>query len=881
MLIVASCKSTKFVPKDRYLLKKNKIEIIGASLDQEELKSIIRQQPNDKTIGLKWDLFLFNRIDSSRVLDKRRKINTENHFINERRKSRQNTINIRRIEKARIKNKDYYNVKTIDLKDTLEPNLFLREWLKYKIGEKPVIFDSTLFYKSVDQLGAYLKKKGFYYGEIKSEIIFKKKKKAIVNYKIETGERYLIDSVYIESTNSLVTYNYDKFIKNPDNSLINQPFDSDFLDNYRTTLARFMKDQAIYGYSPNSIKYSVDTNKTNMKVILGLKFLERMTFSKSNNDSLVEKKYIEKYISDVYFHIIDTNSFNGNFKEKTNQLGISLLGKYLPTIDTLNYCQIKKRNSNEIDSSRIAYFLYNGDLFLKPEIMEIQSLLERGDKITETNIENTYSRFQQSDYFQTIKTEITELIEPDKVQIDYYLIPSKKQSFGAQTRITNTNGYFGLSSGLSYTNKNLFKGGKKLTLSINGSIQAQPPIIDEKIDNKDLKALTTKFYQFEIGPSLKFELPGLLFLKKTKFNKSRLARTIINTAYSFQKRDLYTKEYFQMNYSWKYEIRNTQTIQMGFPGISGVKFVNIIKSDAFETYLKQKNNPFLSNTFSSQFVWQDWRISFEYRDKNKVSKKHLSSFYYLGTFDLAGNLLSAFKMYQAKDTIGPFKDQHRVNGLVYSQFSRLDNTIIYAYPFSKTQSINMRALVGLGLTYGNSKTSMPYDYSFYAGGANDVRGWRASTLGPGAYKYYIDTNGTNIQVGDIRIAGSAEYRFQFNKQLKGAFFIDAGNIWTIRTDNNRIGSEFSGNWFKEIALAPGIGIRRDFDFFIVRVDFGFPIHNPALPIGERWIFQKHNLYNDEVTNFITKNPNMTLDAFKKIDSKPFTLNISFGIGYPF
>jgi outer membrane protein assembly factor BamA len=176
---------------------------------------------------------------------------------------------------------------------------------------------------------------------------------------------------------------------------------------------------------------------------------------------------------------------------------------------------------------------------------------------------------------------------------------------------------------------------------------------------------------------------------------------------------------------------------------------------------------------------------------------------------------------------------------------------------------------------------MPYDYSFYAGGANDVRGWRASALGPGSYKYYIDTNGTSIQVGDIRLAGSAEYRFQFNKKLKGAFFIDAGNIWTIRTDNNRLGSKFSGNWFKEIAVAPGIGIRRDFDFFIVRVDFGFPVHNPSLPTNERWIFQKHNVFNDEVTNFISKNPTMTVDALKKIDPTPFTPHISFGIGYPF
>ena len=108
-----------------------------------------------------------------------------------------------------------------------------------------------------------------------------------------------------------------------------------------------------------------------------------------------------------------------------------------------------------------------------------------------------------------------------------------------------------------------------------------------------------------------------------------------------------------------------------------IKFANIKKSNQFEDYLQQKNNPFLSNTFSDQFVWQDWKVSFEYRDKNKRNRKLNSSFYYLGTFDLAGNMLSLFKKYQEADTTGQYKGLYRVNGLVYSQFSKIDNTIIF------------------------------------------------------------------------------------------------------------------------------------------------------------------------------------------------------------
>lgn len=866
LLLLISCKSTKFVPKDRYLLKKNKIEIRGEVINEEDLAAIIRQQPNIKMIGLKWDLFVYNRIDSVTVVNKRKRISISNHFENLQLISRQDRINQRRIERAKKKGKTDYKEKRIELKDTLHPRLFFREWLKYKVGEPPVIFDSTLFLKSIEQINAYLKKKGFYYHSVEGKVHYKKNRKAIVNFTIETGKRYTIDSVYVESDNVVVKEVYNKFIQKAEHSLVGRHFDSDYLDNYRVSVAGFMRDEAIYGFSPNNINFIIDTNQRDMKVILGINFKERKVYDENNKDSLITRKYQKMYVENVYFHIADSSLFKGNFKDTVLKMGLVLTGKYLPTIDTLFYNQLRNRKTDEILQNRTAYFLYNGELFLDPKLIEVQSFLEKEGEVTETFIETTYTRLQQLGLFQTIKTEIVELPESNKVQVHYYLIPSKKEAFNSQFRVTNTNGYFGLSTGINYSNKNLFKGAEKLTFGLNASLITVPPVGDVKSNDGNIKGVVTKFYQFEIGPSIKLELPGLFLIQRSKVNKSRYANTIFFGSISFQKRDIYLMKNLQLSATWKYNIRNTQTIQMGIPGISAIKYVNIQKSGSFEDFLKTKNSPFLTNTFSNQFIWQDWKVSYEYRDKDKASKKRNSSFYYLGTFDVAGNTLSAFRNYQKIDTSG----QYRINGLIYTQFARVDNTVIFTQPITKTRSLNFRGLAGIGVSYGNSKTSMPFSYSFYSGGSNDVRGWKWYSLGPGSYNHYTDINGTSIQVGDIRLAASSEFRYEFTSKWKGAFFVDGGNIWTLKEDKSRPGSQFSKSWFKEIAISPGLGIRRDFDYFIVRVDLGFPIHNPALPLGERWIFQKHSKFNDDLIKYnITSKPT------------PFKPFLSFGIGYPF
>lgn len=872
-LLLFSCKQTKFVPAGKYLLKKNVVKIEGGKLDEDDVAEIIRQKPNFKTVGLKLRLWAYNRVDSASVANKRFEKNLKLRETNQKRLAHQDKVNSRRIEKARKKGKTLYTEKIVQLKDTIFPKKFFREWFKYKIGEKPVVFDSIPFEKTLEQLNVYLKNKGYFYGDVKGSIEFKKNQKAKVYYDIKTGPQYFVDSVYVLSNNSLVSDMYSNFLReNADASLKETAFDKDNLNDYRDRVAKYMRDHTLYGFSSSHINYIADTTYSTMKVVLGIQFTDRMLRSEFDRDSLIPVKHKETMIRNVYFHISDTTFYSGNFKKTVEDLGLTLLDQqFIRTIDTFLYAEIKKKKTDELDPYRIATFLYNGKLSIDPDIIELQNYLEHTNPYKEYYLERSYTRMLQLGLFQIIKPVLIEIPGTNKIDVHFYLVPAQKQSLSFEPRATNSNGFLGVATSLNYTNKNLFGGAEKLILSLSGGFESQPPVFDETLDGEKIKKAGRSFNTFEIGPSIKFDLPGLFPTKVTTLSKRQRPRTIISTAYNYQVRSDFKRQIFQLNYLWRFYVSKTQIFQIGFPGMSIVKFVRIVNTPDFQSKLDVLNDLFLKNAYSNQFIWQDWKLTFEYNNKEKDYKKNDLSFYMNSTFDPAGNILSMFKKSQDTTATG----QHMIFGVGYSQFSRLDNEIIVSNPLGKNRSIHARIQIGGGIPYGNMKTSLPYDYSFFAGGANDNRGWRARALGPGSYKYYLDKDRTATQIGDIRIGGSTEFRFSMGEMIKGAAFLDAGNIWTFNQDDNREGSQISNNWYKEIALSAGVGVRLDLDFFIVRLDFGVPLTNPALPDGEKWIFTK------ERPKFIEEVTTQFGPDYKEYVPKLFIPNIHFGIGYPF
>lgn len=881
----AACKQTKFVPEGRYLLKKNDIVQSGDKLDKYELEDIIRQQPNYRSFGVKWKLMAYNLVDSAKVADKRLRKNEQMRETNRERLARQDRINSKRMDRAIANNEAYYTEKIVKLKDTVSPPMFFREWYKYKIGRSPVIFDSLPFNKTVEQLGAYLRTKGYYEGAVEGSVHYKSNRKCIATYTITTGKPYVIDSVYMISDNPLVIARYTDYLRSgfrdttvqgiptrffTDHPLHGENFDRDLLERHRYVVAKNMRNNALFGFSPSTITILADTNRNDLTVNLGIKFGDRY-IKPISQDTLIRTKHVETYINSVYFHIADTLYYKGSFARDMRERGLPIFeGQFLRTVDTTHYTKIREKRTDAIDVSRVAIFTYNGELVIKPKILEAQNYLELDHLYSEQLLERSYLSLLQLNLFDAVKTELRELESPGCVDVHYYVVPSKKQSFGFEPRATNSNGFLGVSATLNYVNRNLFRGAEKLTMSLSGGFESQPPVFDETVDGEKIKTAARSFNTFEIGPSTSLDLPGLFPIRLRSFSKKLRPKTVISTAYNFQKRSDFTRGTFQMNYMWRFYSKKTMIFQSGLPLMSVIKFVNIDKTDAFAAKLDQLNDLFLLNAYSNQFVWQDWKFTFEYNIKDRENRKGNSQLYFLSTFDPAGNIFSLFRKYQ--DTLA--NGQYAIQGVGYSQFIRLDNELIVSKPLNKEQSLNFRFEIGSGLPYGNTRTSMPYDYSFFAGGANDNRGWRARSLGPGSYQYYLDTNRTATQIGDMRLGASAEYRFEFNRVFKGALFVDAGNVWTAYNDTNRVGGQISKNWYKEIAVAAGIGLRIDLEYFIVRVDLGIPLYNPALPEGSRFILDDRDNYYDLGKKTFGENYSQYLPL-------PFVPKFHFGIGYPF
>lgn len=885
VVLSVGCRQTKYVPDGKYLLKKNTVESDKSELNESDMADVIRQQPNYKTFGMKLKLAAYNSVDSTKVAEKRIRKNEKLKVKNQKIKAKEKRINEKRIAKAQRKGKEWYTKKVLPLKDTIDPKMFFREWIKYKFGEPPVILDSVYYEKSIEQLNLFLRSKGYYYGSVDGEIIYKKNQKAIAKYYVHPGRRYYIDSVYLVGTNESVNNTYNKLIRRGSiESLKGKPLDSDLMDSYRNTVAGLMRDESFYGFSYSSIDYEADTTKGDFKVNVGIRFADRMIQSPDYPDSVITVPYRTFLVKDVHFHILDTLKMKGTYKTRLNELNLpSITDGNLTTIDTILFKDVyfnrnekKKRgipkNIDTLNIQRVANFYYNGKMFVKPGIIELQNYLENDNYYKEYYLERSYTRLLQLDVFSVVKPKLVEVPDTNQVEVHYYLVPAEKQHFSFEPKATNSNGFLGVSASLNYSNRNLFRGAEKLTFSLSGGFESQPVIFAETVGDQKDENSGRNFNTFEVEPGVKLDIPGLLPLRRAVYMaKRQRARTIISASLNFQNRgkDEFDRRSFQFSYLWRFYGAETQIFQIGLPTSSVVKYVDINPSAVFANKLDQLNDIFLRNTYSDQFIWQDWKITYEYNTTDKKNKKSKSNIYFKTSFDPAGNFLSLFKRYQDTNSVG----QRTIFGVGYSQFLRLDNEVIYAQPIGKKHSFNMRFLAGVGMPYGNTNLALPYDYGFFGGGANDNRGWRARAMSPGIYKYYLDENRTVTQIGDIRIAASAEFRFSMGGIFKGAVFSDVGNVWTWNEDANRPGSHFTKDWYKQLAVSGGIGLRVDLDFFVIRLDMGIPLSHPSLPKGSQWIFQSRTAFYEELEN----TPGLNVSAVPR----PFVPIFHFGIGYPF
>lgn len=920
LLLITACRQSKFIPENSYLLKKNKISLNNHAILLEDIEYVLRQQPNQKFIGIPIRLHLFNLYDSTSLAVKRiKKLDEFSIKLNEKR-IKFLKINEKRRDKAISKGKPTYKPKI--LRDTVYTKISFGETIKYKYGQNPVVLDTILVRKTQEQMRLFLRKKGFYYADVTVSVEKNDKKRyAYPLYTVKTGLPYVIDSLSyagnISAKSAHKIFSKNQKESNGEEPLLGKFLDVEMLDEHRNDFSRYMKDRGFYKFFASNTVYELDTNTREMKVHLKLIFnVDPSLTDKQKSDSLNKLSLKSTQIRNVYIHLADSINVKGDFSKELNGKDKKdpIAPQFLVTTNEQYYDRIKASKARlknfpdlkqgDPDPYMEIMLKYNGDKpWIKPELLALQNYLEHRNIYKEKYLERSYRSFQLLGVFDNVKPIILDVGETKTqniVDVHYFLEPSKKHSFGFDPRFTtNTSGLLGLSAALNYSNKNVARGAQKLTFSFGGGFESQTKANTDERDQF--------FNTLEIGPSIKFDTPGLLPIPITRLTKRQRPRTVISTSYNLEKRSIFDRQVFQFSSYWKFYVGKTQIFQIGLPGLSSIKYVLFDSKGDFENYLNTVDDPFFRNTYSKQFIWQDFKFSWEYNNGERdwettKRKKPLfnASIYFQTTIDAAGNMLRGFRSLQTINSQGSYQFLN----VPYSQFIRIDNQYILSKKYKKKSSLHFKANAGGGIPYLNSVTSMPYDYSFFAGGSNDIRGYRARTLGPGAYAYHLDSSRLPTQTGDIRFMTSLEYRFTMGGFFKGALFADAGNIWTYKQDEKRPGSQFNlSSFYKEIALSVGVGIRFDFDFFVFRLDLGLPIYNPALSRTNKWyfkdLFNRSSYYQEGIANYGQKaldlymadNPNVTTSPSLddswiyikeyKLMPKPFVPILNFGIGYPF
>jgi outer membrane protein assembly factor BamA len=688
-----------------------------------------------------------------------------------------------------------------------EPRSF-NQWL-LSIGEKPVLADSNLVERSSAQIELLLKTKGYFDATVTDSFTVNKRRKMITAFfTISASTPYRITEIDVECNDPVI---YNLVRSDAKNSLLKDSmiFENEVMDNERNRITEFLRNEGYFNFNRSFISYTADTGVGNRQVALTLTINEILKKVSGYADSTIDVHHKRYVINDI-FVVADHQPQTRHHSE----------------LDTLLFNQFN--------------FVSSGLLQIKPKILKSNFFINKGELYNKSRVEYTYSRLSELRAFKFINIQFKEVDENNNLLDCYVLLtPAAKQSVTMEIQGTNTSGNLGIAGGLNYGNKNLFKGIENFEIRLNAALEAQP-ILNPSEENTTIRPYLP-FNTIQLGPTMTLTIPK--FLGPFKIDDKRNIKTKFTTGFNYQLRPDYNRSIFNVTYGYTWKRRQETHILNPVE----LNYLNVRLSPAFSDLLESLNNLFFINAFKPQFI-SAMRYSYIY--SNQDASKIANYRYFRINLETAGMLLNLSRNFYSNPE--QVDEQFTVFNVPYSQYFRIDTDFRYFKALPRFQSFVIRNVLGIGLPYGNS-TVMPFEKSFFGGGANGNRAWFIRSLGPGGFQ---KPDGVRFdQIGDLKIETSMEYRAKIYKFLETALFTDIGNIWLTKVDEQRPDANFDiTRFYKEFGIGAGLGFRFNFNFFILRLDAAHPIHDPSFAEGARWQF--NNL-------------------------KMKRVNFNFAIGYPF
>jgi len=820
ILIISSCNSVKRVPEKELLLKTTTILVDGKKNRNLELNDYVIQKPNSKLLGLPVSIYFHN-------------------IGNPNAPKTPKEWGIKNPKKYNFFKRLFSEKQSIGVANS---NIKLNNWF-LKNGEAPVIINDFKTKKTVRSLNTYYKTIGFWNNTVVAIKDSLKNKKGAITYKITKNKPVFLDSITTHLPSGTLKAIYDRdsinsFLKKGDQ------YNQDNFINEANRIVKLFRNSGIYNFSDSYIYFDVNDElglKTNIKTTIAENAIETI-----NGDKKITPFQIQK--------IAQVNVYTDYTFNKESQ----------PYLDSISHNGIQ--------------FFAHEKIKYNPKYLS-QSIFIKANQIYSDTLRSlTRSHLKSLNNFKAISINY-QTVKDSLLIANIRLTPNEKYSIGAETELTHSNiRKLGLSGKFSAINRNSFKGAELFKFSFTGSF----------FNTSTQPGSNSGFFNaWELGVDLSLEIPRFSapFGLNKLVPKEMSPKTFFSVGTGIQKNIGLDRQTINasVNYSWKFNKRKSINLEL-----FNVQYIrNLNNAEYFNIYSSEYNklapivlaynnlhaanptvSPFTLTTANAPAFMRLAKADSDFQTNNPI--KHsanlnvhnrytiitsnfiIPTIAYTYTYNsqttYKDNNFSFFKVRVANagNFVSLFSRQKNANGVKtiadtpVAQYFKADIEYKKFWNVSRNSVLGFRSFIGAIWAYGNS--GIPFTKSYFAGGSNDIRAWKTYELGLGSTPPGLEYN-----VGNFKFLTSLEYRFDLISSLKGALFIDAGNIWDISnssfTDAKAKFNSISS--LKQIAVGSGFGARYDFNFLILRLDIGFKTHEPYLS-GSKW-FKNFN-FNNAVYN---------------------------------
>lgn len=467
-----------------------------------------------------------------------------------------------------------------------------------------------------------------------------------------------------------------------------------------------------------------------------------------------------------------------------------------------------EKDHNRYYINKVNFTSADGDkIKLRRSVLSDNLAIKEGAPFCEHDLQTTYNNFARLQAVKYTNIRFEELPDTSLLNCNIQLSTNKPNTISFQPKGTNTAGDLGAAASLTYENRNLFHGSEMLSIQLRAAFEAITGLEGYQAED---------YEEYNIEGRLMFPRFIAPFLSEN-FRRNSNAHSELTVSYNLQNRPEFHRRVFTA--AWKYlwnAPKQNSTYRFDLIDLNYV-YMPWISEKFKEDYLDDDSNrnAILRYNYEDLFIMK-MGFGMTYNNGVHAIKANIET---------SGNILSLLSGVSKFDKNS--QGQYTLFNIAFAQYVKADFDYTRLFTFDWRNSLALHFGFGIAYPYGNSKI-LPFEKRYFSGGANSVRGWNVRELGPGKFKGTDGRIDFINQTGDMKLDFNLEYRTALFWKFNGAFFIDAGNIWTLRSYADQPGGQFKfDEFYKQIAVSYGLGIRLNLDYFILRLDMGVKAINPA------------------------------------------------------